>query len=77
MYNNPFCNGATTVFFSNIISYLFTYVALSSMEAEYMALSAAARETLAWKQLFCELQIPASLKPVTILSDSQTALDIS
>ena len=52
-------------------------VALSSMEAEYMALSDAAREALARKQLFCELQIPSGLKPITILSDSQSALDIS
>ena len=52
-------------------------VALSSMEAEYMALSDAAREALARKQLFCELQIPSGQQPVTILSDSQSALDIS
>jgi len=52
-------------------------VALSSMEAEYMALSDAAREALARKQLFCELQIPSGLKPVKVLSDSQSALDIS
>ena len=52
-------------------------VALSSMEAEYMALSDAAHEALARKQFFCELQIPSGLKPITMLSDSQSALDIS
>ena len=51
-------------------------VAFSSMESEYMALSDAAREALARKQHFCELQIPSGQKPVTILSDSQSALDI-
>ena len=47
------------------------------MEAEYMALSDASREALARQQLFKELQIPSASKPVTILTDSQTALDIS
>ena len=47
------------------------------MESEYMALSDAAREALTRKQLFCELQIPSVQQPITILSDSQSALDIS
>ena len=47
------------------------------MEAEYMALSDAAREALARKQLFYELRLPSGQKPVTLLSDSQSALDIS
>ena len=42
-----------------------------------MALSDAAREALARRQLFEELRIPSVSKPVTILTDSQTALDIS
>jgi hypothetical protein len=42
-----------------------------------MALSDAAREALARLQLFEELHIPSASKPVTILTDSQTALDIS
>jgi len=52
-------------------------VAFSSMESEYMALSDAAREALARRQLFEELRLPSASKPVTILTDSQTALDIS
>jgi hypothetical protein len=52
-------------------------VAFSSTESEYMALSDAAREALARKQFFCELQMPSGAKPITILSDSQSALDIS
>jgi len=52
-------------------------VAFSSMEAEYMALSDAAREALARKQLFQELGMPSASRPITILTDSQTALDIS
>jgi len=41
-----------------------------------MILSDTACEALAQKQLFCELQIPSSLKPVTVLSDSQSAIDV-
>jgi reverse transcriptase-like protein/integrase-like protein/Pol polyprotein/LTR polyprotein gag-polypeptide-like protein len=52
-------------------------VAFSSMESEYMALSDASREALARKQLFEELQIPAGSRPVPILTDSQTAMEIS
>ena len=52
-------------------------VAFSTMEAEYMALSDAAREALAQRQLFEELRIPSASKPVTLLTDSQTVLDIS
>jgi hypothetical protein len=52
-------------------------VAFSSTESEYMALSDAAREALARKQFFGELQMPSGEKPITILSDSQSALDIS
>ena len=42
-----------------------------------MALSDPAREALARRQLFEELRLPSASKPVTILTDSQTALDIS
>ena len=42
-----------------------------------MALSDAAREALARRQLFEELRIPSATKLVTILTDNQTALDIS
>ena len=52
-------------------------VAFSSMELEYMALSDAAREAIARKQFFQELQIPSASRPVPLLTDSQTALDIS
>jgi Reverse transcriptase (RNA-dependent DNA polymerase) len=52
-------------------------VAFSSMESEYMALSDAAREALARKQFFEELQIPSASRPVPLLTDSQTALEIS
>ena len=47
------------------------------MEAEYMALSDAAREALARRQLFEELRIPSASKPVTILTNSQITLNIS
>ena len=53
-----------------------TTVAFSSMESEYIALSNAAHEALARKQLFCKLQILSGRKPVTILSDNQSALEI-
>ena len=52
-------------------------VAFSITEAEYMTLSDAAREALARRQLFEELCIPSASKPVTLLTDSQMALDIS
>ena len=52
-------------------------VALSSMEAEYMALSDAAREAIARKQLFEELRVPSASRPIPLLTDSQTALEIS
>jgi hypothetical protein len=52
-------------------------VAFSSMESEYMALSDAAREAIARKQFFQELQIPSAIRPIPLLTDSQTALDIS
>jgi hypothetical protein len=42
-----------------------------------MALSDASREALARRQLFEELRIPSASRPVTILTDSQSALDIS
>ena len=42
-----------------------------------MALSDAAREAIAWKQFFQELQIPSAIRPVPLLTDSQTALEIS
>src|SRR5437762_1409292 len=47
------------------------------MKIEYMALSDAAREILARRQLFEELHIPSASKPVTILIDNQTAFNIS
>ena len=46
-------------------------VAFSSMESEYMALSDAAREAIARKQFFQELQIPSAIRPVPLLTDSQ------
>ena len=52
-------------------------VAHSTMEAEYMALSDASREAIARKQFGQELQIPSSWKPITILSDNQSALEIA
>ena len=52
-------------------------VAFSSMESEYMALSDAAREAIARKQFFQELKIPSAIRPVPLLTDSQTALEIS
>ena len=52
-------------------------VAFSSMKSEYMALSDAAREAIARKQFFQELQIPSAIRPVPLLTDSQTALEIS
>jgi hypothetical protein len=42
-------------------------VAFSSMESEYMAR----------KQFFQELQIPSAIRPFPLLTDSQTALEIS
>ena len=47
------------------------------MEAEYMALSDAAREALARRQLFEELHISSASKSVTILTNNQIALNIS
>ncbi len=52
-------------------------VAHSTMESEYMALSDAAREAIARKQFFQELSVQSSSKPITILSDSQSALEIA
>ena len=52
-------------------------VTFSNMESEYMALSNAAREAIAWKQFFQELQIPSAIRPVPLLTDSQMALEIS
>ena len=42
-----------------------------------MALSDVAREAIAQKQFFQELQIPSAIRPVPLLTDSQTALEIS
>jgi hypothetical protein len=50
-------------------------VALSTMEAEYMALSDASQESIARSQFLEEMNIPST--PITILSDSQTALDVA
>ena len=52
-------------------------IAFSSMELEYMALSDATREAIARKQFFKELQVPSAIRPVPLLTNSQTALDIS
>ena len=52
-------------------------VAFSTMEAEYVAAAEAAREALARKQFLEELHMPCATNPITILSDSQAALDIS
>ena len=52
-------------------------VAFSSMESEYIALSDATREAIAQKKFFQELQIPSAICPVPLLTDSQTALEIS
>jgi hypothetical protein len=51
-----------------------TTVAVSTLEAEYMALSDASREAIARSQLYDELRI--KLPPPLILSDSRGALDI-
>ena len=50
-------------------------VATSTMEAEYMALSDAAREAIARSQLYGELLLKTP--PPLILSDNQGALEIS
>ncbi|HMD14077.1 MAG TPA: Ty1/Copia family ribonuclease HI [Bacteroidota bacterium] len=50
-------------------------VALLTMEAEYMALSDASRESIARSQFLEEMNIP--ITPITILSDCQTAFDIA
>ena len=42
-----------------------------------MALSDAAREAIARKQFFQEFSVQSSSKPITILSDSQSALEIA
>src|SRR5947207_316578 len=47
------------------------------MEAEYMTLSNATRETLTRQQLFEELCISSASKSVIILTDNQTAFNIS
>ena len=52
-------------------------VALSTMEAEYMALSDASRESIARSQFFAELDIFPPFTPITIYSDNQSALDIT
>ena len=52
-----------------------TTIAHSTMEAEYMALSDAAREAISRAQFFQEFNLLVS--PVRILTDSQTALDVA
>ena len=42
-----------------------------------MALSDVAREAITRKQFFQELSVQSSSKPITILSDSQSALEIA
>lgn len=51
-------------------------VALSSMEAKYMAESQAARHAIWLRTLFTELQLPYS-EPTTINADNQSAIDYS
>lgn len=52
-------------------------VAFLIMKVEYIVAAEAAWETLARKQFLEELQLPCTNNPIIILSDSQTALDIS
>jgi hypothetical protein len=52
-----------------------TTVAVSTMEAEYMALSDASKEALARMQQLSELR--CLIPPPTLLSDNQGALDIA
>jgi hypothetical protein len=52
-----------------------TTVAVSTMEAEYMALSDASREAIARMQQLSELR--CDIPPPTLLSDNQGALDIA
>ena len=47
------------------------------MEAEYMSLLDASREAIARKQFFQELKVQSSSTPVAILSDNQSALEIT
>ena len=47
------------------------------MESEYIALSDTTCEAITQKQFFQELQIPSAIRHVPLLTDSQTALDIS
>jgi Reverse transcriptase (RNA-dependent DNA polymerase) len=54
-----------------------TAVALSTMEAEYMALSDASRESIARGQFFIELDIFPLSTPIPIYSDNQSALEIT
>jgi hypothetical protein len=51
-------------------------VALSTMEAEYIALSHAARENLWLRSLFTELSLPPS-KPFPIFCDNRGAIDFT
>lgn len=53
-----------------------TSVALSTCEAELMALSDAAREAIWLRQLAIELQLPSSSEPVLINEDNQAALQL-
>lgn len=49
-------------------------VALSSCEAEYMALAAATQEALFLTQLLCDMDTNCQYEPVTIFEDNQGAI---
>ena len=53
-----------------------TCVALSTAEAEYIALSAATQETLWMRQLLTNLSVNVE-KPITIYEDNQSAIAMS
>jgi hypothetical protein len=52
-------------------------IAYSTMEAKYVTASEASREALARKQFLGELNISCVINPITILLDSQAALNIA
>lgn len=52
-------------------------VALSTTEAEYMALSSAAQEAIYLQGLLCELCIKCSDKPITVFCDNRGAIALS
>ena len=52
-------------------------VALSTTEAEYMAISAAAQEAIWLRQLHCELWPSTRATPITLFCDNQSAIKLS